>query len=130
MDKPYRPDRFPVVLPLPVLTFAYAERIAGEWNSVDPWHDHVGFVTEFDVPTAISDRYEPQEVNRQALRELWIPAEDLVEFSAGIVGTIRVAAEYRRGERINWSYFWGSVRRRWSQRSARVRALRGAAAPF
>jgi hypothetical protein len=85
----------------PVLTFAYAERIAREWNSVDPRHDHAGFVTEFDVRAEIVDKYEPQEVGGRDLRELWVPAEDLCEFNAGIVGPIRIAAEYRHGERID-----------------------------
>lgn len=33
----------------PVLNFAYAERIARDWNSTDARHDNLGFVTRFDV---------------------------------------------------------------------------------
>lgn len=74
----------------PVVTFTYAERIARDWNSVDPRHDHIGFLTEFDVLPETFDRYEPQEVGGRELRELWGPAEELAELNAELVGTIRV----------------------------------------
>jgi hypothetical protein len=32
--------------------------------------------------------------------ELWVPAEELDGFNDGIVGLIRVVAEYRHGQRV------------------------------
>jgi hypothetical protein len=84
----------------PVLNFEYAEQIARDWNSKDDRHGNVGYVTEFDVPVDVADRYEPQQVGSRVHRELWIPAEELQQFNAAIIGRIRVVAEYRHGERI------------------------------
>jgi hypothetical protein len=76
----------------PVLTEAYATRIAREWNVP---HEGVGHVTAFDVRQDFLARYEPQLAGGQDLREYWIPAEDLEAFNANIVGLIRHIAEYR-----------------------------------
>jgi hypothetical protein len=84
----------------PVLNFDYAEQIAREWNSKDPRHANVGFVTEFDVRAEVVDPYEPQQVGSRIHRELWVPAGELDGFNAAIVGQIRVVAEYRHGERV------------------------------
>jgi hypothetical protein len=97
--------RFPPRLPeqpifYPVRTFAYAEQIARDWNSVDERHAHVGYVTEFAVQGAFLAGYEPQEVGAQMHGEYWIPAEDLERFNDAIVGGIRVVAEYRHGTRV------------------------------
>lgn len=84
----------------PVLTFAYAEQIARDWNSTDERHGHVGYVTEFDVLVSVLTTYDEQQVGSRVHRELWVPAEELAAFNRAIVGAIRVAAEYRRGERV------------------------------
>ncbi len=85
----------------PVLSFAYAERIARDWNSTDIRHCHVGYVTEFDVLTSVLDRYETHEVGGREHVGYWIPAEDLALFNQAIVGEIRVVAEYRDGVRAD-----------------------------
>lgn len=95
---------FPARLPhqpifYPVLNFEYAEQIARDWNSKDPDHANVGYVTEFDVLTSVVDGYEPQQVGARVHRELWVPAEELDQFNSAIVGEIRVVAEYRHGKR-------------------------------
>ncbi len=84
----------------PVMTFTYAEQIARDWNSKDERHNHVGYVTEFDVLVSALTTYDEQQVGSRAHRELWVPAEELAAFNRAIVGAIRVVAEYRRGERI------------------------------
>lgn len=83
----------------PVVSFGYAERIARDWNSTDPRHSHVGYVTEFDVLLSHLDRYEEHEVGGREHVEYWIPADELSDFNAAIVGEIRVVAEYRNGLR-------------------------------
>jgi hypothetical protein len=42
-----------------------------------------------------SSNYEPHDAGGQALREYWIPAEELTAFNEAIVGAIEVIAEYR-----------------------------------
>ena len=76
----------------PVLSEAYATRIAREWNVP---HEGVGHVTEFDVRDEFLDRYEPQSAGGRELLEYWIPADELESFNAAIVGLIRLVATYR-----------------------------------
>lgn len=78
----------------PVLNAEYAEEIARDWNAKrnDP---PVGFVTAFEVQAEVATRYEIQVVGAQDRhQELWVPAEDLDTFNAGIVGPIRVLAHF------------------------------------
>ena len=84
----------------PVLNFEYAEQIARDWNSTDQRHAHVGYVTEFDVRTDVVDAYEPHQVGGRNHLELWVPADELDRFNDGIVGQIRVVAEYQQGQRV------------------------------
>ena len=84
----------------PVLNFAYAERIARDWNSTRADTGYRGYVTEFDVADAVAGRYAPQIVGASMHAELWVPAEELAAFNAGILGTIRVVATYNYGQRI------------------------------
>ncbi|WP_454859305.1 hypothetical protein [Promicromonospora soli] len=76
----------------PVLNEDYATRIARDWNVK---HSGAGFVTRFELRKEFLDRYEVQQVGGATILEYWIPAEDLNEFNANIVGTIDVVAEYR-----------------------------------
>lgn len=78
----------------PVLSEDYAVRIARDWNVV---RDGAGYVTQFEVLTSFLAAYTPQEAGGQALREYWIPAEDLASFNQAIVGEIRVARTFERG---------------------------------
>jgi hypothetical protein len=41
------------------------------------------------------DRYPIQQVGGRRILEYWIPAEDLDEIEANLVGQIEVVAEYR-----------------------------------
>lgn len=98
--------RFPPRLPeqpifYPVLTFDYAEKIARDWNSTDVGHNHVGYVTEFEIDDVYAQRFPPQEAGGRAHTELWVPAEELDEFNRHIVGEILVVAEYRNGQRVD-----------------------------
>jgi hypothetical protein len=76
----------------PVLNEDYATRIARDWNVK---HSGAGFVTRFAVSREFLDRYEVQQVGGRTILEYWIPAQDLDELNANIVGLIEVVAEYR-----------------------------------
>ena len=71
----------------PVLNQRYAEYIAREWNAGE---GDRGFVTRFAVRAAAVASYEVQVVGAAWHQELWIPAEELDEFNAGIAGVIEV----------------------------------------
>jgi len=77
----------------PVTNEAYARQIARDWN-VRHNDDHRGFVTRFDVRTDIADSYDRKVVGGAEHEELWVPAEELDQFNAAIVGKIDVIAEY------------------------------------
>jgi hypothetical protein len=75
----------------PVLTEAYAVKIARNWNVRA---DGAGFVTRFRVRRDFLERYEVQEAGGRAHREYWIPADDLPNFNGAIVGEIEVVATF------------------------------------
>lgn len=77
---------------LPVLNEDYATRIARDWNVKA---SGVGYVTRFDVGKDFLDRYDVQRAGGETILRYWIPAGDLDEFNAHIVGLIEVTAEYR-----------------------------------
>ena len=90
---------FPPRLPFqpifyPVLNEEYAAQIARDWNTKDPASGYAGYVTSFRVKTAFLERYAVHRVGRAIHEEYWIPAEDLPEFNASIVGPIEVVAEF------------------------------------
>jgi hypothetical protein len=91
-------QRFPPRLPeqpifYPVLNEEYARQIAGDWNVKQ---DGSGFVTRFQVRSGFAARYPVQVVGRASVhQELWVPAEELEEFNANIVGPIEVVAEFK-----------------------------------
>ncbi|MFE0459127.1 hypothetical protein ACFW1A_07665 [Kitasatospora sp. NPDC058965] len=76
----------------PVLNEDYAIRIARDWNVK---HSGVGYVTRFEVDSAFLRRYPVQQVGGRTILELWVPAEELDEFNAHIVGPIEVVHEFR-----------------------------------
>ena len=84
----------------PVLTREYADLIARDWNSTDPDHDFLGYVTRFQVRNEYLSRHEIQTAAGDTLLEYWIPADELGAFNAAIVGGIAVVAEFRRGELV------------------------------
>ncbi len=75
----------------PVLNEAYASQIARDWNAKG---GKSGYVTRFQVRAAFLERYPVQIVGNALHAEHWIPAEDLAEFNANIVGPIEVIATF------------------------------------
>ncbi len=75
----------------PVLSEEYAIKIARDWNVP---RSGKGYVTRFRVSKTHLDQYAVQEAGGRAHREYWIPAEELAEFNAAIVGEIEVIAEF------------------------------------
>jgi len=76
----------------PVTNEEYAAKIARDWNAKNAGDR--GFVTRFDVMCAYLDRFEKKVVGGRIHEEYWIPAENLDEFNANIVGKIEVVAEF------------------------------------
>ncbi|MGR3635220.1 MAG: ADP-ribosylation/crystallin J1 [Shimia sp.] len=85
----------------PVTTFTYAEKIAWDWNSVLPAPDNLGFVTKFEISEETAARYPVELAGGKAHAELWVPAEELDAFNAGIIGKIEVVARYKDGALID-----------------------------
>ena len=77
----------------PVLNEDYATKIARDWNVPQ---SGAGYVTRFKVRKAFLDSYEIHQAGGQTILEYWIPAEDLAQLNASIVGTIEVIATYAR----------------------------------
>lgn len=75
----------------PVLSEDYATKIARDWNVPQ---SGAGYVTQFKVRKAFLDNYEVHQVGGQTILEYWIPAEDLDQLNANIIGTIEVIATY------------------------------------
>ena len=75
----------------PVLNQEYAEEIASKWNVRD---DGCAYVTRFQIRRSFLDRYEVQQVGNKSHVEYWIPAEELPEFNAAIVGLIAVVKSF------------------------------------
>jgi ADP-ribosylglycohydrolase len=75
----------------PVLSEAYATQISREWNARAGRRGHV---TRFQVRSSFLERYPVQVVGNRGHAELWVPAEELAEFNANIVGPIQVIASY------------------------------------
>ncbi|MBD7980851.1 MULTISPECIES: hypothetical protein [Oerskovia] len=76
----------------PVLNEEYAIRIARDWNVP---HSGVGYVTRFQVESSFLERYPVQQAGGRTILELWVPAEDLPDLNAHIVGRIEVVHEFR-----------------------------------
>ncbi|WP_103504306.1 MULTISPECIES: hypothetical protein [Streptomyces] len=76
----------------PVLNEDYAIRIARDWNVPQ---DGVGYVTRFAVETEFLSRYPVRQAGGRTILELWVPAEELDELNAHIVGAIEVVHEFR-----------------------------------
>ena len=77
----------------PVLNQEYATMIARDWNVK---HSGSGYVTCFHVRRDFLDNYDTHQVGGRTIIEYWIPAEDLANLNASIVGRIEVVAEYHR----------------------------------
>lgn len=81
----------------PVLKEEYATQIARDWNTKHSAGRH-GYVTRFRVRSEFLSRYEVQTVGGSVHQELWVPAGELEEFNANIVGPIEVIAEFAGAE--------------------------------
>ena len=75
----------------PVLNRDYATKIARDWNFK---YEGAGYVTRFEVKKEFLDKYEVRQVGGQTILEYWIPAEELEEFNANIVGLIKVVESF------------------------------------
>ncbi len=75
----------------PVLSEAYAIKIARDWNVP---RSGTGYVTRFTVDKSFLDGYKVQEAGGKAHQEYWIPAEELPAFNRAIVGLIEVTAAF------------------------------------
>ncbi len=75
----------------PVMNEEYAVQIARDWNVPASGS---GFVTQFSVKTDYLSKYAVQNVGGKIHNELWIPAEELAEFNANIVGKIEVTQSF------------------------------------
>ncbi len=88
--------RFPPRLPhqpifYPVLTEAYATKIARDWNVKA---SGAGYVTRFAVLRSFLDRYQVQTAGGPEHIEYWIPAGELGEFNENLVGQIEIISEF------------------------------------
>lgn len=77
----------------PVLNEAYATQITKEWNVPS---FGVGHVLRFEVNDDFIKKYEVKNVGGTIHDELWIPAENLTEMNANIVGTIELIHTFRK----------------------------------
>jgi hypothetical protein len=78
----------------PVLTLAYTEQIARDWNTRDAASGFAGFVTRFEVDDAYLAQFPVQVAGNRTHQELWIPADELPAFNEQIIGQIVVEAAY------------------------------------
>jgi hypothetical protein len=76
----------------PVLNEDYAIKIARDWNVPA---SGAGYVTRFRIETEYVIRYPVRRAGGRTIQELWVPAEELVEFNRHIVGPIEVVHEFR-----------------------------------
>jgi hypothetical protein len=93
-------QHFPPRLPeqpifYPVLNERYATEIASNWNTHDAASDDIGHVTRFRVSAQALANYPVQVAGASYHQELWIPAEDLNQINAAIVGLIEVITTFR-----------------------------------
>ena len=76
----------------PVMNEAYATQITKDWN-VKQYG--VGYVTQFEVKKDFLQQFEIKNVGAHQHNELWVPAEQMDEFNANIVGEIKIISEFR-----------------------------------
>jgi predicted GIY-YIG superfamily endonuclease len=82
--------KFPPRLPeqpifYPVTSEEYANKIARDWNVKASGS---GYVLEFYVKKSFLDKYPIQTVGGNSHQEYWIPAEELEDFNAALLGKI------------------------------------------
>jgi hypothetical protein len=77
----------------PVLNAHYATKIARDWNVP---HSCSGYVTRFKDRKSFLDNYEIHQAGAQTILEYWIPAADIAQLNAAIIGTMEAIATYTR----------------------------------
>lgn len=77
----------------PVLNEEYAIKIARDWNVPASGS---GYVTRFRVRSDFLARYPVRQAGGSTILELWIPAEDLADLNANIVGQIEVTRVFTK----------------------------------
>lgn len=75
----------------PVTSREYAARLASAWNAR---RDGGGFVTRFEVLADYIADHAVQGAGGRDNQEYWIPAEEIGDFNAAIVGIIAVVDEF------------------------------------
>ena len=90
---PPRMPEQPIIYP--VLTEAYAVKIARDWNVPA---SGAGYVTRFEVLSSFLSAFDVQNAGGVAHQEYWIPADSLPAFNGAIVGKIDVVAEFHRAD--------------------------------
>lgn len=78
----------------PVLNEQYAIEIATRWNLDDEGSGYSGFVTVFDIPEIYFKQFTVENVGGHHHNELWVPAEELENFNAQIIGEIKITKQY------------------------------------
>lgn len=76
----------------PVLNEEYASQIAERWNVKE---SGIGYVTAFEIDAEYVSQFNVEQVGGSLHEELWIPAEQLEEFNAHIIGEIRVVRTFQ-----------------------------------
>lgn len=84
----------------PVTNEAYAIQIARDWNTKFN-EEKVGYVTRFLVDAEYAAKFDRKVVGGRNHEELWVPAEQLDEFNAKIVGEIEVIHQFTEADRLN-----------------------------
>jgi hypothetical protein len=89
--KKFPPRLFDQPIFYPVMNEEYAVQIARDWNVPASGS---GFVTKFAVRTEYVKKFQVQNVGGEIHNELWVPAEELEEFNANIIGKIEVTRQF------------------------------------
>lgn len=89
--KKFPPRLFHQPIFYPVMNEEYAIQIARDWNVAASGS---GFVTKFNIDADYISKFTIQNVGGEIHNELWIPAEELEEFNAHIIGLIEVTKEF------------------------------------
>jgi hypothetical protein len=79
----------------PLLTEEYATQIARDWSTKDERSGFVGYVLRFHVRTEYLRKYDVHIVGSLGHREYWIPANELHELNANMVGEIEIVSEFQ-----------------------------------
>ena len=89
--KKFPPRLFDQPIFYPVMNEEYAVQIARDWNVPASGS---GFVTKFAVRAEYVKKFQVQNVGGEIHNELWVPAEELEEFNANIIGKIEVTRQF------------------------------------